>query len=199
MVTSAVPHARDSYGSGSSGQVGRQICSHRRYVVADPDGPNWYTAVLQHKGCDIPPGMLKAIEDDLTSRPRERMAEMITYAATVTLDGDDWLATCEQDSTIHTFASTLAGLRREVADAIRSSTDLLDGTVIPVHLVAGEGVSKEVARAIEVGNRRWCARPAQGHQRRPGRLRRCSRHHPPAPSCARRWRPTCGARCLRQR
>lgn len=79
---------------------------------------------------------------------------MTAYTATVTRDGDDWLATCEQDATIHTFASTLAGLRREIADAILSSTDLPDDTVIPVHLVAGEGVSKEVARAIEVGNRR---------------------------------------------
>lgn len=103
---------------------------------------------------------------------------MTTYTATVTRDGDDWLATCGQDSTIHTFAATLAGLRREIADAILSSTDLPDGTVIPVRLVAGEGVSKEVARAFEVGNRRRCARPARGHQRRPRRLRRLARHHP---------------------
>lgn len=68
---------------------------------------------------------------------------MSGYSATVRRDGHDWLATRDQDPTIHTFAHTLEALRGEIADAIVAATDLPDDAALRVHLVAGDATSRE--------------------------------------------------------
>ncbi|SPT53693.1 Uncharacterised protein [Actinomyces bovis] len=86
---------------------------------------------------------------------------MSTYTATVTREGEAWLAECDQEPTAHTWATTLTALRREIADAIILAADLPDDVSVTVRLTAGDGVNDAVARAIELGNRRADLRAAE--------------------------------------
>lgn len=90
---------------------------------------------------------------------------MNTYTATVTREGDAWLAECDDVPTAHTWATTLTALRREIADAIILAADLPDDAQVTVLLAAGDGVAPEVARAIDIGNRRTDLRAAENELR----------------------------------
>lgn len=57
-----------------------------------------------------------------------------TYTATVTREGDVWLAQCDQEPTAHTWAPTLTLLHRAIAEAIILATDQPDDADIVVSL-----------------------------------------------------------------
>ncbi|MCL3776793.1 MULTISPECIES: hypothetical protein [unclassified Actinomyces] len=73
---------------------------------------------------------------------------MSTYTATVTREGSAWLAQCVQEPTAHTWAPTLAALRREIVDAVILAADLPDDADVTVRLVAGEGLSQDLAEVL---------------------------------------------------
>lgn len=86
---------------------------------------------------------------------------MSTYTATVTREGGAWLAQCDQEPTAHTWAPTLAALRHEIVDAVILAADLPDDADITVRLVAGEGLSQDLADALALSDRRAELRDAQ--------------------------------------
>lgn len=68
--------------------------------------------------------------------------------AIVTREGGAWLAECVEDPTAHTWAPTLAELRKHIAEAILASTDLPDDATISVRLVPGPGLSEEMEEQV---------------------------------------------------
>lgn len=62
---------------------------------------------------------------------------MDTYSATVTMEDGVWLAQCDQEPTVHTWATSLTRLRYDIADAIILAADLPDDAQFLVKLLPG--------------------------------------------------------------
>lgn len=89
------------------------------------------------------------------------MATRMTYTATVTREGNMWLAEVPGLPGAHAYARTLTNLRRELADAIILSADLDDDAEVQIAFQVADSELELIARAFTLADRRHQIRTAE--------------------------------------
>lgn len=85
----------------------------------------------------------------------------MTYTATVTREGNMWLAEVAGLPGAHAYARTLTKLRKEISDAIILSADLDDGSAVDVEFSMVGSDLELIAQAFTLASRRQQIRSAE--------------------------------------
>lgn len=85
----------------------------------------------------------------------------MTYTATVTREGNMWLADVQGLPGAHAYARTLTNLRKELADAIVLAADLDDDADVEITFDLAEPNLELIARAFTIADQRLRLRSAE--------------------------------------